>query len=76
MGVRVMVRAKESWGEFRHTFSSKEAFLDYVQVEQFIDKDGNVNTWRNEDLSPTPPEKRSKESFSEDRIIAYQTLAW
>jgi hypothetical protein len=32
----------------KHAFSSKQTFLDYVQVERFVDEDGNINTWRNE----------------------------
>lgn len=70
---------EQKWNDFKHALSSKKAFVEYVQVEPFIDEDGKVNTWRNEgekfssqsiyfvmidsritDLSPTPPEKRSK----------------
>ncbi|RDW71536.1 uracil permease-like protein [Coleophoma cylindrospora] len=56
--------AVEKWRNFRFALTSKQAFLDWVQVPPFLDEDGKINEWRNEDLSPTPPEKRTWSWFN------------
>ncbi|CZR58002.1 uncharacterized protein PAC_07892 [Phialocephala subalpina] len=37
----------------------RQAFSDALHVELTVDSDGKVNTWTNEDLKPTPPEKQT-----------------
>lgn len=39
------------WAEFKHAFSSSQAFLNWIQVELTVDSDGNVNPWVNEGKS-------------------------
>ena len=49
MGISdIKASAGEQWKEIKHVFSSKEAFIQYAQVELYVDEDGKVNPWRNE----------------------------
>ncbi|KAK5110262.1 hypothetical protein LTR62_006115 [Meristemomyces frigidus] len=46
----------------KHAFSSWQAFLNWIQVpDTALDQHGHKQaaTWSNEDLDPTPPEKRT-----------------
>lgn len=60
-GLKAIVRRKTE--DARITFSSWKAFQERIQVGNVIlDQNGNKiggPTWSNEDLDPTPPEKRT-----------------
>ncbi|KZF19513.1 putative allantoin permease [Xylona heveae TC161] len=57
--------AKEKAAGFRHAFSSKEAFLKYVQNPESVNEtDPERARWTNRDLDPTPPEQRNWNWFN------------
>ena len=53
----------EKTTNMKHAFSSWQAFKDWIQVpDTALDQHGHKQegrTWSNEDLDPTPPEKRT-----------------
>ncbi|KAI9737082.1 MAG: hypothetical protein M1834_000672 [Cirrosporium novae-zelandiae] len=57
------LKLKARLQEFRGAFKSRQAFLHSIQTnDTSLDQHGHTGstTWSNEDLDPTPPEKRSK----------------
>ncbi len=56
----------EKFEVFKNAFRSREGFKYFIEThDTALDKHGHVGakeTWSNEDLDPTPPEKRTCES--------------
>ncbi|KAF7944085.1 hypothetical protein EAE96_010495 [Botrytis aclada] len=54
-------QSAEKVGAFKNAFTSRQNFMDYVTVQDTaLDRhSGSNKVWSNEDLDPTPPEKRT-----------------
>ncbi|TGO82803.1 hypothetical protein BPOR_0755g00040 [Botrytis porri] len=54
-------QSAEKVGAFKNAFKSRQNFMDYVTVQDTaLDRhSGSNKVWSNEDLDPTPPEKRT-----------------
>ncbi|TEY44942.1 hypothetical protein BOTCAL_0340g00090 [Botryotinia calthae] len=54
-------QSAEKVGAFKNAFTSRQNFMDYVTVQDTaLDRhSGSSKVWSNEDLDPTPPEKRT-----------------
>jgi hypothetical protein len=64
-GFRAMLGAKAT--TFKNAFRSREGFKFFIEThDTALDKHGHPGTkqsWSNEDLDPTPPEKRTWYDF-------------
>ncbi|TGO52362.1 hypothetical protein BOTNAR_0327g00080 [Botryotinia narcissicola] len=54
-------QSAEKVGAFKNAFTSRQNFMDYMTVQDTaLDRhSGSNKVWSNEDLDPTPPEKRT-----------------
>lgn len=59
----IKAKADEKIYNAKRAFTSRQAFKEWVQVQDTaLDQHGHPQkgpTWSNEDLDPTPPEKRT-----------------
>lgn len=61
--MHLKLTVQEKAADFKHVVSSKEAFLDWLRTGNPEAQDGN-ESWTNQDLEPTPPEKRNWNWFN------------